>query len=88
MAKEQRVIGDWVDPTFEVCLLKTAPGWYVRALWHYGEEQHVGRFVSVDDAQSWIAKSAEGWLRNRTSALRSHDHQRPSRMAADEIVKG
>ena len=37
--------------------------WYVRVRWHYGQEQHVGRFVSVDEAQNWITESAEGWLR-------------------------
>ena len=57
-------------------------GWPTDHVWHYGQEQHIGRFVSIDDAQSWITENAEGWLRNRTAALRSRDHQRPSRMMA------
>ena len=67
-------------PTFEVCPLKSGPGWYVRVLWHYGQEQHIGRFVSIDDAQSWITENAEGWLRNRTAALRSRG---PSKAVAN-----
>ncbi len=57
-------------PTFEVRQLKFAPGWYVRVLWQYGQEQHVSGFASADEAQSWIHKKSEGWLRNRTAALR------------------
>ena len=82
MSREQCVIAVRAGPTFEVCPLKSGSGWYVRVLWQYGQEQHVGRFVSMDEAKSWITENAEGWLRNRTAALRSRDHQRPSRMLA------
>jgi hypothetical protein len=54
----------------------------VRVLWHYGQEQHVGRFVSADVAQSWITENADGWLRNRTDALRSYNHHGHMQMVA------
>ena len=54
-------------PTFEVRQLKSAPGWYVRVLWQYGLEQRVNGFASADEAQTWINKKSEGWLRNRTA---------------------
>jgi hypothetical protein len=81
MSREQCVIAVRADPTFEACPLKSSSGWYVKVLWHYGQEQHVGRFVSIDDAQSWITENAEGWLRNRTAALRSRGHQGPPQIA-------
>jgi hypothetical protein len=61
-------------PTFEVRQLKSAPGWYVRVLWQYGLEQRVNGFASADEAQTWINKKSEGWLRNRTAALRGASH--------------
>jgi hypothetical protein len=60
-------------PAFEVHQLKSTPRWYVRVLWQHGQEQHVTGFVSADDAQNWISRKSEGWLRNRTAALRSHE---------------
>jgi hypothetical protein len=63
-------------PTFEVHQLRSAPRWYVRVLWQYGQEQHISGFVSADDAQSWIIKKSQGWLQNRTAALRSCDDQK------------
>ena len=74
MSNKQRLIASLAEgrraPTFEVCQLKFAPGWYVRVLWQYGQEQHVSGFASADEAQSWVHKKSEGWLRNRTAALR------------------
>jgi pentapeptide MXKDX repeat protein len=57
-------------PTFEARQLKSSSRWYVRVLWQYGQEQHVRGFVSASEAESWISKTSEGWLRNRTAALR------------------
>jgi hypothetical protein len=62
-------------PTFEVYQLKSAPRWYVRVLWQRGQEQQVTGFASAD-AQSWIARKSEGWLRNRIAALRSADRKK------------
>ena len=59
------------DPIFEACRLKTAPGWYVRVSWRYGQMEHVSGFASEQDAESWINKKSAGWLRNRAAALRS-----------------
>jgi hypothetical protein len=74
MSNKQRLIASLAEgrraPTFEVRQLKFAPGWYVRVLWQYGQEQHVSGFASADEAQSWVQKKSEGWLRNRTAALR------------------
>jgi hypothetical protein len=74
MSNKQRLIGSLGEgrraPTFEVRQLKFAPGWYVRVLWQYGQEQHVSGFASADEAQSWVHRKSEGWLRNRTAALR------------------
>ena len=74
MSNKQRLIASLAEgrraPTFEVRQLKFAPGWYVRVLWQYGQEQHVSGFASADEAQSWVHKKSEGWLRNRTAALR------------------
>ena len=58
-------------PTFEARPLKSAPGWYVRVLWRYGHVEHVGGFASADEAETWINKKSEQWLRNRETALRS-----------------
>jgi hypothetical protein len=66
-----RVAESGRGPIFEVHQLKFAPGWYVRVLWRYGQEQHVGGFASADEAQSWVHKKSDGWLQNRTAALRS-----------------
>jgi hypothetical protein len=49
---------------------RDGPGWYVRVLWQYGQEQHVSGFASADEAQNWVHKKSEGWLRNRTAAFR------------------
>ena len=77
MSNKQRLIGSLAEgrraPTFEVRQLKFAPGWYVRVLWQYGQEQHVSGFASADEAQSWVHKKSEGWLRNRTAAWRGVD---------------
>jgi hypothetical protein len=73
-AQSRRMIASLTEakcrPDFEVHQLKSAPGWYVRVLWQYGLEQHIGGFASADEAQTWIHKKSEGWLRNRTAALR------------------
>jgi hypothetical protein len=63
-------------PTFEVRQLKSTPRWYVKVVWQYGQEQHVTGFVSANDAQTWISRKSEGWLRNRNAALRPEDHQK------------
>src|SRR5208282_3556684 len=69
MSNKQRRIASLAEgrrpPTFAVRQLKFAPGWYVRVLWQYGQEQHVSGFASADEAQSWVHKKSEGWLRNR-----------------------
>jgi len=74
MSNKQRLMASLAEgrraPTFEVRQLKFAPGWYVRVLWQYGQEQHVSGFASADEAQSWVHRKSEGWLRNRTAALR------------------
>ena len=74
MSNKQRLIASLAEgrrpPTFEVRQLKFAPGWYVGVLWQYGQEQHVSGFASADEAQSWVHKKSEGWLQNRTAALR------------------
>lgn len=57
-------------PTFEARQLKSSSRWYVRVLWPYGQEQHVSGFISAGEAESWISKTSEVWLRNRTAALR------------------
>jgi len=58
------------SPTFEVRQLKASSRWYVRVLWQCGQEQHVSGFLSASEAESWINKTSEGWLRDRTAALR------------------
>jgi hypothetical protein len=74
MSNKQRLIANLAEakrsPTFEVRQLKSAPGWYVRVLWQYGQEQHISCFACADEAQSWIDKKSVGWLRNRAAALR------------------
>lgn len=57
-------------PTFEARPVKSSSRWYVRVLWQYGQEQHVSGFISACEAEAWIRKTSEGWLRNRTAALR------------------
>ena len=46
MPNNQCLIGNLTEakrsPTFEVRQLESARGWYVRVLWHYGQEHHVG----------------------------------------------
>ena len=73
MPNNQRLIGNLTEakrsPTFEVRQLESARGWYVRVLWHYGQEHHVGGFASADEAQSWIDKKSIRWLENRAAAL-------------------
>ena len=50
MPNNQRLIGNLTkakrSPTFEARQLESARGWYVRVLWHYGQEHHeyVGPF--------------------------------------------
>ena len=56
------------DPVFEARQLKSAPGWYVRVTWRYGQEEHVGGFVSERDAQKWIEEKSKAWLRGRRGA--------------------
>jgi hypothetical protein len=58
-------------PTFEVRQVKTTARWYVRVLWRFGQEQYISGFASADDAESWIRRKSEDWLRIRTTALRS-----------------
>ena len=74
MSNKQRLIANLAEakrsPTFEVRQLKSAPGWYVRVLWQYGQEQHISGFARADEAQNWIDKKSVGWLRNRAAALR------------------
>ncbi len=75
MPKKRRAISHTVEarlpPPFEVRPLKSAPGWYVRVSWRYGQVEHVAGFASAQEAASWITKNSEEWLRNRATALRS-----------------
>jgi hypothetical protein len=74
MPNKQRLIVNLTEakhsPIFEVCQRKSVRGWYVRVLWHYGQEHYVGGFASADEAQSWIDKKSIRWLQNRAAALR------------------
>ena len=63
-------------PDFEVRQLKSAPGGHVCVLWQYGLEQHIGGFASADEAQTWINKKSEGWLRNRTATSPPNNAQK------------
>jgi len=56
------------DPVFEVRPLKSAPGWYVRVSWRYGQVEHVSGFASGQDAAKWIEQKSEAWLRGRKGA--------------------
>jgi hypothetical protein len=56
------------DPVFEARRLKSAPGWYVRVLWRYGQAEHVSGFASEQDAARWIEQKSEAWLRGRKGA--------------------
>jgi hypothetical protein len=56
------------DPVFEARPLKTAPGWYVRVTWRYGQVEHVSGFASGQDAAKWIEQKSEAWLRGRKGA--------------------
>jgi hypothetical protein len=56
------------DPVIEARQLKTAPGWYVRVTWRYGQAEHVSGFASEHEAQNWIKEKSEAWLRGRKGA--------------------
>lgn len=56
------------DPAFEARRLKSAPGWYVRVTWRYGQVGHVSGFASERDAQNWIREKSDAWLRSRKGA--------------------
>jgi hypothetical protein len=56
------------DPIFEVQRLESAPGWYVRVSWRYGQVEYVRGFASGVDAQKWIKEKSEAWLRGRKGA--------------------
>ncbi len=71
MAKKRRAISRMAEaPTFEVRLLKSARGWYVRVTWRYGQVQDVIGFIAEYDAERWINEKSEQWLRNRRAAVR------------------
>ena len=53
------------DPTFEVRHLKSAPGYYVRVSWRYGQVEHISGFASGEDAQRWVEEKSRAWLRGR-----------------------
>ena len=46
------------DPVFEARRLKSAPGYYVRVKWRYGQVEHVSGFASGHDAQKWIEEKS------------------------------
>jgi hypothetical protein len=49
---------------FEAIDLQAAePGWYVRATLPHGEQILVKSFGTEAEAEEWIAKSADAWLR-------------------------
>jgi hypothetical protein len=56
------------DPVFEARPLKSAPGWYVRVSWRYGQVEHVSGFATGQDAAKWIEQKSEAWLRGRKGA--------------------
>jgi hypothetical protein len=74
MAKRRRATGPIVEarlpPTFEARPLKSAPGWYVRVSWRYGQVDDVIGFMAEHEAERWISERSQEWLRNRTAALR------------------
>ena len=74
MSRKRRLtaptLQDKRPPTFEVRQLASAPSWYVRVLWPYGQVEYVSAFRSADEAQRWISTKSEAWLRNRAAALR------------------
>ena len=71
---ELRMIARWLnqesDPVFEARPLKSAPGWYVKVSWRYGQEEHIGGFTSEREAQDWITKKSQAWLKSRRGAER------------------
>jgi len=56
------------DPIFDARRLNTAPGWFVRVMWRYGQREHVSGFASEHDAQKWIEQKSEAQLRGRKGA--------------------
>lgn len=45
--------------------LKDGSGWYVLVLWGVLPSEQVGGFPSEDEAQQWIDRDADHWLRKR-----------------------
>ncbi len=37
-------------------------GWYVEVCWPDGQEEHVGGFASMSQAQGWIDHASTDWL--------------------------
>ncbi len=58
------------DPVFDARRLKSAPGYYVRVKWRYGQVEHVSGFASGHDAQKWIEEKSGAWLRGRNGTRR------------------
>ena len=63
--KSHRLVASLVEakclPTFEVRQLKSAPGWYVRVSWRYGQVEHISGFASGHDAENWIKEKSAEW---------------------------
>ena len=52
-----------VSQKFEICEMKTAPGFYVRVTHPNNEQQRVDGFATVGEAARWIGEQSQDWLR-------------------------
>ena len=52
-----------VSQRFEICELKTAPGFYVQVTHPNSEQQRVDGFATVTEAARWIGEQSQDWLR-------------------------
>jgi hypothetical protein len=52
-----------VSPLFEICEVRTAPGFYVRVTHPNSEPQRVDGFATVGEAASWISDQTQDWIR-------------------------
>jgi hypothetical protein len=52
-----------VSQRFEICELKSAPGFYVQVTHPNNEQQRIDGFATVGDAARWISEQSQDWLR-------------------------
>jgi hypothetical protein len=52
-----------VSQRFEICEMKTAPGFYVQVTHPNNEQQRVDGFATVGEAARWIGEQSQDWLR-------------------------